>query len=120
MTSSPSRTINISPILTIENYDDTYNCMYKDFKIEYSQIKLSESRAHSIYENFNKIKYEICKFWFYNHSKNEKNNNSKIEMTLELIDYLKEKDFFCMNEIDKVLLTILYVELLKLRKYYKD
>jgi len=112
---SPSKTYNISPIFTIENYGNSiYHCNYKQFKIEYNEIKMNESRAHSIYENFNKIKYELCKYWFYNHSNID--DKHKIEMSLELIDYLKNKDFFDMNHLDKVLLTILYFELLKLKK----
>jgi len=112
---SPSKTYSISPVLTIENYGNSiYHCNYKQFKIEYNEIKMNESRAHSIYENFNKIKYELFKYWFYQHSNIKEKH--KIEMSLDLIDYLKNKDFFDMNHLDKVLLTILYFELLKLKK----
>ena len=77
-------------------------------------MKLNETRAHSIYENFNKIKYELFKYWFYNHRSLK--DKHKIEMSLDLIEYLKEKDFFDMSHLDKVLLTILYYELITLKK----
>ena len=112
---SPSKTFNISPVLFIENYGNTiYHCNYKQFKIEYNEIQMNETRAHSIYENFNKIKYELFKFWFYNHT--DLKEKHKIEMSLDLIDYLKDKDFFDMTHLDKVLLTILYYELITLKK----
>jgi len=112
---SPSEKYNISPILTVESFGNSiYQCYYKQFKIEYNEIKMNETRAHSIYENFNKIKYELFKYWFYNHL-NLKDRH-KLEMSLDLIEHLKDKDFFDMSHMDKVLLTILYFELLKLKK----
>lgn len=112
---SPSKKYNISPILTVESFGNSvYKCNYKDFKIEYNEIKLNETRAHSIYENFNIIKYELFKYWFYNHLNSKE--RYKLEMSLDLLEYLKDKDFFDMNHLDKILLTILYFELLKLKK----
>ena len=69
--SSPSHSngrVSISSVLSIENVGKAaYKCQYKNHHIEYSELKLNETRAHSIYENFNEIRYELFKYWFYNH-----------------------------------------------------
>jgi len=121
--SSSQGRVNISSILSIENIGKTtYKCQYKNHHIEYNELKLNESRAHSIYENFNEIRYELFKYWFYNHrvsrpsTKSSASEQYKLEMTLDLIHYLKDKDFFEMSDIDKILLTILYHEMMRFKK----
>ena len=117
---SPNGRINISSVLSIENVGKSaYKCQYKNHHIEYSELKLNETRAHSIYENFNEIRYELFKYWFYNHKSYRPSTTTeqyKLEMTLDLINYLKDKDFFEMSDIDKILLTILYHEMMRFKK----
>ena len=121
--SSPSHSngrVSISSVLSIENVGKAaYKCQYKNHHIEYSELKLNETRAHSIYENFNEIRYELFKYWFYNHKSFRPSTTTeqyKLEMTLDLIQYLKDKDFFEMSDIDKILLTVLYHELMRFKQ----
>lgn len=107
--------LTISPSLSITNIGKSkYQCNYKNHTIEYSDVKLNESRIHSIYENFNKIKYELYKIWFYGNI--EKTRKCQLELSLELLNFLKNKDFFEMSENEKVLLSIIYTELIKFKK----
>ena len=111
---SPSKKYNISPVLTIETIGNSvYQCNYKSHKIEYNEMKLNETRVHSIYENLNKIKYQIFKFWFYNHRMMK--DRFKLEMSMDLLEQLHDKDFYDMSQADKIMLTILYHELMKLK-----
>lgn len=104
----------INKNLCIENKGNSnYLCIYKENEIEYNDIKVNENKIHSIYENFNKIEYEYLKYWFYN--KRNKIDLNKNNIIFECIDYLKNKDFYQMSKIDKVLLTIIYSELYRLR-----
>jgi hypothetical protein len=111
---SPSKIYNILPNLTVEDYGTSmYHCSYKNNTIEYTNIKITDNKAHSIYENFNKIKYEIYKYWFFNRE-NINSENRRTELLLELLEYLTHKDFFTMEHVDKVLLSIIHQELMKM------
>ena len=110
---SPSKIYNILPNLTVEDYGTSmYHCSYKNNTIEYNDIKITDNKAHSIYENFNKIKYEIYKYWFYHRGINSENRRT--ELLLELLEYLTYKDFFNMEHVDKVLLSIIHQELMNM------
>jgi hypothetical protein len=110
---SPSKIYNILPNLTVEDYGTSmYHCSYKNNTIEYNDIKITDNKAHSIYENFNKIKYEIYKYWFFHQGIN--NEHRRTELLLELLEYLTHKDFFNMEHVDKVLLSIIHQELIKM------
>ena len=110
---SPSKIYNILPNLTVEDYGTSmYHCSYKNNTIEYNDIKITDNKAHSIYENFNKIKYEIYKYWFFHRGETLKNRRT--ELLLELLEYLTHKDFFNMEHVDKVLLSIIHQELMKM------
>ena len=72
---------------------------------------ISNVTSRSIYENFNEMKYELFKMWVYNDIK----YRNKIEFTLELIEYLKNKEYYTMNDVDKLLLHIIYLELTQIK-----
>jgi hypothetical protein len=102
---SPSKIYNILPNLTVEDYGTSmYHCSYKNNTVEYTDIKITDNKAHSIYENFNKIKYEIYKYWFFNRE-TIKGENRRTELLLE----------FTMEHVDKVLLSIIHQELMKMQ-----
>ena len=114
---SPSKIYNILPNLTVENYGASiYHCCHKQNTIEYLDIKISDNKAHSIYENFNKIKYEIYKYWFINKKYHSDLEHSRTDLTIALLEYLAHKDFFHMDHMDKVLLSIIHLELMKMHK----
>ena len=72
----------------------------------------SKDKEVFIYESLNDIQYNILKYWFYNHNNNK--NRYNIELAIDCIEYLKNRDFFDMNHFDKVLLMIIYNELKKI------
>lgn len=112
--SSPSKSTRINPNLIIENYGNAvYHCNYKSSTIEYPDLRVSESKSHIVYEELNNIHYKVLKYWFYHHYNNKNRHN--VELSIDCIEYLKNKDFFEMNHFDKVLLMIIYNELNKLK-----
>lgn len=109
---SPTKIYSIFPKLTLEmtgKYD--YTCHFKNNSFVYNDLRLTESKVQSIYENFNEMKYELFKMWVYNDIK----YRNKIEFTLEMIEYLKNKEYYSMNDIDKLLLHIIYLELTQIK-----
>ena len=90
---SPSKIYNILPNLTVEDYGTSmYHCSYKNNTIEYT---------------------DIYKYWFFNRE-NIKGEDRRTELLLELLEYLTHKDFFTMEHVDKVLLSIIHQELMKM------
>jgi hypothetical protein len=113
MSNSPSKSTRINGNLIVETYGNSlYHCNYKSKTIQYPDLKVNETKTHTIYESLNDIQYNILKYWFYNHNNNK--NRYNIELAIDCIEYLKNRDFFDMNHFDKVLLMIIYNELKKI------
>jgi hypothetical protein len=113
MSNSPSKSTRINGNLIVETYGNSlYHCNYKSTTIEYPDLKVNETKTHTVYESLNDIEYNILKYWFHNHNNKNRHN---IELAIDCIEYLKNRDFFDMSHFDKVLLMIIYNELKKLQ-----
>jgi hypothetical protein len=107
---------NISKYFVIEHSDNNENLVfnYKTYKLSYNNIKLAESSSHTIYESLKEIRYHISKQWF-TKSYLKKKYNVYMEVCIDCIDYLIDKDYFEMTKLDKLLLIVIFNELNKIK-----
>jgi hypothetical protein len=113
--SDSEKVYKINMIFSIKLLDKkTCVCYYKREHIKYENLKVTDSLTHTVYESLKDIRYNISKSWFVRKHVHNK-NNVRIEICFDIVNYLICKDYFQMNDLDKILISILYTELNKLK-----